>query len=328
MPTVVITGGTGLIGKALSKALVDIGYEVIILSRKIPDAEDVLHKKTASESPGILSAPPRISYARWNIEEQTINKGAITKADYIVHLAGANVAAKRWTSQRKKEIIESRTRSSELLVKALSENSNHVKAVISASAIGWYGGIADMQSEDNGDTFTETDPAGDDFLGTTCQKWESSIEPVTTLGKRLVKLRTAIVLSNDGGAVKEFKKALRFGLAAIFGTGKQVMSWIHIQDIVRLYIYAIENEKLHGVYNAAAPHPVSQKKFILQLARALRGRFFVPLYIPGFILKAVLGEMSIEVLKSANVSSKKINSTGFTFLYPSITGAIHKLAAS
>ena len=112
MPTVVITGGTGLIGKALSKALVDIGYEVIILSRKIPDAEDVLHKKTASESPGILSAPPRISYARWNIEEQTINKGAITKADYIVHLAGANVAAKRWTSQRKKEIIESRTRSS------------------------------------------------------------------------------------------------------------------------------------------------------------------------------------------------------------------------
>ena len=143
-----------------------------------------------------------------------------------------------------------------------------------------------------------------------------------------MKFRTGIVLSNQGGALKEFKKPLRFGFATILGNGKQIMSWIHIDDIVRLYIYAIENERLQGTYNAVAPHPVSNKKFILQLARALRGRFFVPLYIPGFVLKIVLGEMSIEVLKSANVSSKKITSTGFTFLYPSITAAIHKLAAS
>src|SRR5205814_1109088 len=227
MPTVLITGGTGLIGKALSKALVDIGYEVIILSRKIPDTEDLLPGKTFTDSPGILSAPPRILHARWNIEEQTIDTGAIAKTDYIVHLAGANVADKRWTPKRKLEIVESRTRSSELLVKALSENTNHVKAVISASAIGWYGGSADLRGENNADTFTETDPAGDDFLGTTCQQWEASIETVTTLGKRLVKLRTGIVLSNNGGAFKDFKKPLRFGLAAILASGKQVMSWIH-----------------------------------------------------------------------------------------------------
>ena len=327
MPTVLITGGTGLIGKALSKALVDIGYEVIILSRNISNPPKIIGQTIPGESSGILSVTPRISYARWQIEEQTIDEDAITKADYIVHLAGANVAAKRWTAKRKKEIVESRTLSSELLVKVLSENPNHVKAVISASAIGWYGG-SDLHSENSGDSFIETDPAGDDFLGVTSLQWESSIEPVTTLGKRLVKLRTGIVLSNDGGVVKELKKPLRFGLAAMLGNGKQVMSWIHIQDIVRLYIYAIENEKLQGVYNAVAPHPVSNKKFILQLARALRGRFFVPLYVPGFVLKAVLGEMSIEVLKSANVSSKKISSTGFTFLSPSITSAIHKLAVS
>jgi uncharacterized protein (TIGR01777 family) len=323
MPAVLITGGTGLIGKALSKALVDIGYEVIILSRNLKNTKDAFPEKTVGESTGILSSAPRLSYATWNIEEQTIDKDAIARADFIVHLAGANLAAKRWTSKRKKEIVESRTRSSELLVKALNENTNQVKAVISASAIGWYG--SDSNSPENGDAFTESDPPGDDFLAITCQQWESSIEPVTALGKRLVKLRTGIVLSNDGGALKEFKKPLRFGFATILGNGKQVMSWIHVGDLVRMYILAIESERLHGVYNAVAPHPVSNKKFILQLARSVRGKFYVPLYVPKFVLKAVLGEMSIEVLKSANVSNKKIDSTGFRFLYPSVTAALHQL---
>jgi uncharacterized protein (TIGR01777 family) len=271
-----------------------------------------------------MSGNSRLTYAYWNVENETVDGEAIGRADNIVHLAGENLA-KRWTSKRKKEIVDSRTKSSDLLVRALSENSNHVKAVISASGIGWYGDGPYSENADVDGSFSEEDPAADDFLGTTCRQWEASIEPVTNLGKRLVKLRTAVVLSNEGGALPEFKKPLRFGFATVLGNGKQVMSWIHIDDIVRAYIYAIENEKLQGAYNAVAPHPVTNKKFVLQLARSLRGKYFIPVYVPSFILETVFGEKTIEVLKTSSVSCKKIQATGFTFLYPSITAALHQL---
>jgi uncharacterized protein (TIGR01777 family) len=309
MATVLVTGGTGLIGTALSKELLNKGYEVIILSRS-----------PQRQTPG----NSRLTYAHWNVEKETIDKEAIAKSDYIVHLAGETLA-KRWTSKRKKQIVESRTKSTGLLVKALTENANRVKAVISASAIGWYGNGPYLNNTDGESCFTETDPPAEDFLGTTCQQWEASIEPVTDLGKRLVKFRSGVVLSNEGGALPEFKKPLRFGFATVLGNGKQVMSWIHIDDIVRLYTYAIENEKLHGVYNAVAPHPVTNKKLVTQLARSLRGRFFIPLYVPSFVLRAIFGEMTIEVLKTASVSCKKIKSQGYQFLYPSITAALHQL---
>lgn len=311
MATVLITGGTGLIGTALSKELLQKGYDVIILSRS-PEK--------------YASANPRLSYAKWNVEEMMIAPGAISKADYVIHLAGAGIADKRWTQKRKKELVESRTQTSTLLIKGLSEYTNHVKAVISASGIGWYGPSGNSQpGEENNTAFVESDPPAEDFPGSICQQWESSIEPVLSLEKRLVKLRTGPILSNDGGALKEFRKPLRFGFATILGNGKQVMSWIHIEDIVRLYIFAMENERLKGVYNAVAPHPVTNKKFILQLARCTRGRFFIPIYVPAFVLKTVFGELSIEVLKSSHVSCRKIKKEGFQFLYPSITAALHQL---
>ena len=311
MATVLITGGSGLIGTAVSKELLNKGYEVIILSR-------FAQQQKSANSPLI--------YAQWNIENESIDKDSIAKADYIVHLAGENLA-RRWTSKRKKEIVDSRIKSSHLLVKALTETSNHVKAVVSASAIGWYGNGPYLENDTNG-SFVETDSPADDFLGTTCQQWEESIEPVANLGKRLVKFRCGVALSNEGGALQEFRKPLRFGFATVLGNGKQVMSWIHINDIARLYTYAIENEKLNGVYNAVAPHPVTNKKFVLQLARSFRGKYFIPIYIPSFFLKTVFGEKTVEVLKTCSVSCDKIRATGFTFLYPSITAATHELAAS
>ena len=307
MPVVLITGGTGLIGKNLTRHLTAKGYEVIILSRK----------------PSQSSANPLVSYAAWNITEQKIDTGAIQKADYIINLAGAGVMEKRWSEKYKKEIVESRVKSSELLVKALQENTNHVKAVISASAIGWYG-------EDNKDkkikhAFVETDTADEKFLGKTCRLWEESIDPVTRSGQRLVKLRIGIVLSNDGAAFAEFKKSLRFGIAAILGNGQQVLSWIHIDDLCRIFIYAIENEQLSGTYNAVAPSLVTNKQLMLQLAKMMRGQFFIPVHIPQFILKLMLGERSIEILKSATVSDEKIKTAGFTFLYPTIDAALNEL---
>ncbi len=192
--------------------------------------------------------------------------------------------------------------------------------MISASAIGWYG-------PDKGKAFTETDPAHTDFLGSTCAEWESSIEPVTALGKRLIKLRTGIVLSNDGGAFVEFKKTLKFGLASILGSGKQIVSWVHILDMVRLYEYAIENDQLNGVFNAVAPNPVSNKDLTVAIAKKMRGKAFITLPVPSFVLQLVLGEMSIEVLKSTTVSAVKIQHAGFQFLYPTIEAAVNELVA-
>ena len=306
MKTVIITGGTGLIGSQLTSLLVKKGYSVIIFS----------HNKQRSNS------QKNVTVTYWNIEKGEIDKSAIAKADVLIHLAGAGVADKRWTKERKKEILESRTRSSELLVKALRETNNNISTVISASAIGWYG-EDNNASRKNG--FAENELSSPDFLGETCRLWEESIEPVFTLGKRLVKLRTGIVLSNDGGALAEFKKPLKAGVAAILGSGSQVVSWIHIDDICRMYLSAIENEMMRGVYNAVAPAPVTNKELTLSLAKQMRGKTYLPIHIPVVALKIALGEMSVEVLKSATVSARKILQSGFNFTYPTIDTALKQL---
>ncbi len=305
MSVILITGGTGLLGSALTNMLKNGGHKIIILTRaKKPSDDD------------------NITYALWDVKAQTIDEAAVSTADYIIHLTGANVADKRWTSDRKKEIIESRTQSSALLVKAL-QLPNKVKAVISASAIGWYG--ADENRSPKKKAFTEDMRASKDFLGKTCLLWEESIGPVKEAGKRLVKLRIGIVLSNDGGALPEFKKPLKFGIAGVLGSGKQVISWIHIEDLCRMFIYSIENENMEGAYNAVAPTPVRNKELTILLAGKMKGNFFVDMHIPAFVLKAMLGEMSVEVLKSATVSSEKIKAAGFTFLYPEIDYALDNL---
>jgi uncharacterized protein (TIGR01777 family) len=305
METVLITGGTGMIGKALTQALIERGYNVIVLTRRINDQQ-----KTKND---------KLSYAVWDVEKQTIDKDAFAKADYIIHLAGAGVAEKRWTDKRKKEIVDSRVKSGKLVVESLKNIPNKVKTVITASGIGWYG-------PDNGKMFTEDDPSSNDFLGQTCKQWEAAIEPVSFLGKRLVKLRIGIVLSNEGGAYPEFKKPLKFGLATILSNGKQIVSWIHIDDLVRIILFAMENEKMQGSYNAVAPNPVTNKELVLEIARKEKGKSFISVHVPTFALKIRLGEMSVEVLKSATVSSEKIQNAGFIFQYPDIDSTILQLS--
>ena len=197
MTTVIITGGTGTIGKRLSYFLTKKDYKVIIFTRNIPK------KSPASNN---------ISYAKWDVETGLIDEEAIQQADYIINLAGASVAEKSWTEERKDQIIESRTHAAELLVKTLAKVPNKVKAVISSSASGYYGPDNLLSLNDG---FTEDDPAATDFLGDVCKQWEESIEPVTELGKRLVILRTGIVLSKKGGAYLEFIKPMKFKFATI-----------------------------------------------------------------------------------------------------------------
>jgi uncharacterized protein (TIGR01777 family) len=304
MQTVLITGGTGMIGKAITNQLLQKAYSVIVLTRKLP-VDDV---KTAG-----------LTYAVWDVKKQTIDIAAIKKADHIIHLAGAGVVDKKWTDAYKKEILDSRTESSSLLVSSLKNNANKVKTIISASAIGWYG------ADKAGKPFMETDPAANDFLGDTCRLWEQSIDPVADIGIRLIKLRTGIVLSNSGGALAEFKKPIKLGVAGILGDGKQIVSWIHVDDLCRIYIAAIENEHLSGVYNAVAPAPVTNKELTMELAKQMNGQLFIPLHVPVMALKLMMGERSIEVLKSTTASAAKIQQAGFSFLYPDITSALKQL---
>lgn len=308
MTTVLIAGGTGTIGKRLQGLLIQKGYDVIILSRSTPK--------------GKVAA--RTRYARWHVERGEIDKEAISESDHIINLAGAPVIEQRWTSDRKNDILESRVQTAALLVNALHTIPNKVKTVVSASASGYYG-------EDNllslNDGFTEDDEASGDFLGDVCRQWEESIEAVTALGKRLVILRTGIVLSRKGGAYAEFIKPLRLKIAAILGNGRQVVSWIHEDDICNMYLYALEQEHMSGPYNAVAPQPVTNKELIVSIARS-RSRFYLPLHVPAFVIKAVMGEMAVEVLKSANLSAAKIAAEGYTFLYPEIGAAAAELARS
>jgi uncharacterized protein (TIGR01777 family) len=248
-----------------------------------------------------------------------VDPEAIIHTDVIIHLAGANVAEKRWTKRRKQEIVSSRTDSGRLLVKALQSNANRVKTIIAASAIGWYG-------PDSGEIFSEEMPHYPDFLGTTCKQWEDAIQPVMQMGIRIVTLRTGIVLSNAGGALKEFRKPVRFGIAPILGSGKQIISWIHIDDLCRIFEKSISDPGIQGIYNAVAPNPISNKDFMLILAAKMK-KFFIPIHVPAFVLKIALGEMSIEVLKSCTVSSAKIQKTGFQFVYPSLEVALKQLSS-
>lgn len=295
-----------MVGKALTEALVKKGYKVIILTRNASGKRQ----------------RDGVEYAAWNVSKQEIDIAALQEADYIIHLAGAGVVEKKWTAAYKKEIQQSRTESSRLIIDALRNNNNKVKAVMSASAIGWYGADTEPVKP-----FTEDAVADDSFLGQTCKLWEESVEPVTSLGKRLVRFRIGIVLSNDGGALVEFKKPLQFGVAAILGNGKQIVSWIHIDDLCRLFIEGIENENLSGSYNAVAPNPVSNKALTITLAKAMKGKFYIPMHVPAFILKIMMGQRSIEVLKSTTVSCKKIQDTRFEFTFKTIEAALENLAA-
>ena len=301
MASILITGGTGLVGRALVNHLLKKNYRVTILTRNMDN----------------LKPEKGFDYALWDVKKGEIDVSAIAKADAIIHLAGAGVMDKKWTAEYKKEILESRTKSSELLIDTLRKNKHNVKVIVSASAIGWYG-----EDKIPGHLFTEDEPYDKDFLGEVCMQWEKSTEPAEQLGIRVCRLRTGIVLSKEGGAYPEFKASLKFGIASILGNGKQVISWIHIDDLCRAYIYALENEMMKGSYNVVAPAPVKNKLLTLTIADKVKGKFYIPVHVPQFVLQTMMGKRSIEILKSTAVSSEKIMKEGFTFLYPEIKTAI------
>ena len=293
MKNILITGGSGLVGKAITRILEKNGYQVAWLSRGLQQKKSFL----------------------WDVEKQEIDQSAIEWSDAIIHLAGTGVAEKRWTSERKKDILKSRTESTRLLYEAIKKANKKPEAFISASAVGFYG-------FDTGDTLkTEDAQPGNDFLAEVVVAWEAEVEKIEALGVRTAILRIGIVLDKTGGALGEMLKP---PVAAPLGSGEQWMSWIHIQDLARLFVFALENPDMKGKYNAVAPNPVKNKKLTRDAAKA-KGKAFLGLGVPEFVLKLILGEMAAMVLGGNHVSAEKTLETNFQFEFPSLDLALKDL---
>ena len=293
---VVISGGSGLIGSHLTRLLLKEGYQVAHLSRSVREDKAVHHYL-------------------WDVEEGKIEEGALEDADYIINLAGAPIADKRWTAKHKQAVIKSRTAGTGLLVRELARLQLKPKAFISASAIGYYGG--DRADE----LLREQSDPGSDFLASVCRAWEEEAQRVEELGIRLVTLRIGVVLSPEGGALKEMMKPFQLGLGAPLGTGRQYMSWIHVEDLAELILKAMRDAQMEGVFNAVAPEPVTNAHFSEVLAAALHKPYFLPA-VPGAALKLALGERAIVVLGSARVAANKLQKAGFDHKYPELEPAL------
>ena len=296
MKKVLITGGTGLIGQHLSEYLGKSNYDVSVLSRKKHGNKSFL----------------------WDIDAQTMDEEALDGVDSIVHLAGSGIADKRWTDSYKKEIIESRVSSARLILETIKKSPNHsVKTFISASGVGYYGDSEDAWVD-------EMFRAKDDFMGTVCSKWEEAAHKFEALGIRVVILRTGIVLAKEGGALPELTKPIRLFAGAPLGDGKQYLSWIHIEDMIRLYEFAITNEKLNGVFNASSPKPATNKEFTKTIASVIH-RPVWPFNVPAFVLQMLLGEKAAIVLEGQRATSEKIRMAGFEFKHVDLKKALEEL---
>lgn len=294
---ILITGASGLVGSRLTEMLLEKGHQVSHLGRS---------KRVGSVASFV-----------WDVENKSIDLQALDGVDTIINLAGAGVADKRWTAQRKKEILDSRIDSTRLLFETLKKQNHSVKTFVSASAIGYYGlGLHD-------DVFNEESNAGNDFLASVTKQWEEETDRIASLGVRVVKLRIGIVLSDKGGALVEMAKPIRLGVGSPLGTGKQYLSWIHIDDLCAMFIKAIEDEKLQGAYNATTAW-LANADFTKAIAHVLKKPLWLP-PVPGFIMKIILGEMANLVVNGSKVSSEKIKKAGFQFKYAGLDGALKDL---
>ena len=294
---ILITGATGLIGTELVALLLQNGISVHYLTTSKQKIESQLNYK------GFF----------WNPEQGIIDENCLMGVDAIIHLAGATIA-KRWTKLYKQEIIESRIFTSNALYKALKENPNQVKQIISASGTAIY---PNSSTKIYSETSTEIE---DGFLGNVVIKWEESVDKFKSLGIKVCKLRTGIVLSKKGGALQEMLKPIKLGIGSSFGDGKQMQSWIHIHDLALMYFFAVNNS-WEGVYNAVAPHPITNGGLTKTIATILEKPLFMP-NIPKFVMRLILGEMHELLFTNKNLSAQKAIDQGFEFQFPTAEKAL------
>ena len=299
MAHILITGGSGSIGQALIPKLLEKGHQVAVIGR---------------------SKHPELGVAtfEWNLDADTMDEDALKGVTHIIHLAGAGIADKPWSPSRKREILESRVKPLKLLANKLKEKNQRISAIISSSAVGYYGGITSNK------IFEENAPAAADFLGTTCKMWEDAVQFFQPVANREVRIRTSVVLMKDAGALPKLVTPTKFGVGAPVGNGKQWMPWIHIDDMVAVYLKAIEDENMSGPYNAVASEHVNQKEMIKGIGKAIGRPTFLP-PVPGFLLKTVLGEMAVVITEGSRASNKKLTEACFEFKYDELQPALNDL---
>jgi uncharacterized protein (TIGR01777 family) len=296
MKRVVITGGTGLIGSHLSDLLAGEGYEVVHLTRKI--REGGKYK----------------SYL-WDPQQGYCDPDAFRDGDAIIHLAGANIGSRPWSRARRREIISSRTETAELVYGSSAGAGVMPSVFITASGISIYG------SQTTERIFREDDPAGSDFLAETCRLWESAAEPFAADGARVVKIRTAVVLASSGSALSKMTLPAKAGLIVRFGPGNQYFPWIHIDDLCHIYLKAVCDGTMTGPYNASAPDHITHDMLMTVVARQKGLPVFLP-RVPAWLLRAILGEMSVVLTRGSRISSERLRASGFGFIYPDLVSAL------
>ncbi len=253
----------------------------------------------------------------WDIGQGTIDRKALDGVDHIVHLAGAGIADKRWTAARVEELIESRATSARLLLRAVVEEKTTVRSFVSAAGINYYGARTTTT------VYTENDAPGTDTIARISRLWEEAVDEWST-HTRVVKLRTPMVLTANGGALSKLSPVVLWGLSAALGTGKQWMPWVHIEDLVRFYEMAIFQDRYSGAYNVNTGHDVTNETFMRTMAKVLKRPYFLP-NVPGFLLKAALGELSSILLEGSRASAQRALDSGFRFEHPDLEAALEDL---
>lgn len=297
---IIIAGGTGLIGQALSKALVKEGYHVWVLSR----------------SPGKEMMPPEVMVERWDAKTAQGWGHLVGQADAVINLAGTNIGAKPWTNERKRSILESRVDAGRAIVEAVRSSERRPAVVLQIAGIGYYGSTGDQELDENA-------PAGLGFQSEVVQAWEDAIRPVAELGPRLAIMRTGVVLTSKGGVLAPFVLQNRLFAGGPLGSGKQWISWIHIQDLVQVFQFLLACEDARGVFNVTAPDPATNAVFGGTVSRVMHRPFWAP--VPPFALKLVLGEMSELVLEGQRVVPRRLLEMGFQFQFNTLQKAIEDL---
>lgn len=297
--SVLITGGSGMIGRYLTSRLLEAGYSVSHLSRGTPQFG-------------------KVRVYRWNPAIGYIDISALQGIDHIIHLAGENTGEGRWTRRRKEAIIRSRVESAGLLHRAARETGALIRSFITASGSNYYGTITSDR------IFTESDPPAGDFLGITGKKWEEAADLFQSDGIRTVKIRTALVLEKNDSAMTRITMPARFGFLARAGNGNQYMPWIHIEDLCGIYLKSVADESMNGPYNAVSPHHVTHGEFIKTLSSVMK-KFLFPLNVPSFVMKLIYGEMADVVLKGSRISSGRIRNAGYRFEFEDLENALEDI---
>ena len=290
---ILISGGSGLIGNKLQALFASQGHEVRLLGR------------------GFKGKKAQNKYY-WNPDKGEIDESALEGVTWLIHLAGEPVAGKLWTKERKKAIIESRTESTKLLISTIEKTGCKPQKVLCASAVGYYGSIT------TDEIFTEKDTHGSDFLAEVCVLWETETAKFKLeLDIQTIILRIGVVLAEEGGALQEIVKPMRFMMGTILGTGKQWVPWIHIDDLVGIMSFALHKKETGGIYNAVAPQFTNFKQLTEAAAKTLK-RFIAPIHVPRFVLKIALGEQAVIVLEGSRVSPDKMIMEGYEFQFTDI----------